>query len=1541
MRLFSAERRSRRLALLVVAAFGLALALSGNAGAEVPELLTVTPEDEVSSSAAGHFGAPSGVATQPSLPGNVYVADRANERIEVLSPWGEFIRAFGWGVVDGSAELQTCTAQTGCQAGLGGSAAGELSRPDAVGADPAGDAYVMEASNHRLQKFDPNGDFLYAAGGDVVAHGPDDSGNDEVQELRVAATSGSFKLGFANPLTGEELNETAPLPYNASAAEVESALNGLSTISGLGGSVAVSGGPGDPSGSQPYTITFEGNLGGDEVPQLTVSRSGLGPAAIGGTLRCSTPVEAETIEFRWLRNGTPIPGAEADTYTTTAADEGKAIQCQVEAKDGDVGVIQAANPVYVAPPEGTPPPPTENGRVLAEALLDFGESLVVGGAGGQQLKCDPDPAWSGADAFAYRWYRNGEQIAGANEAIYTLTSSDLATPAYFQCAVTASNSGTASTTIYSTMHEGGKEQPLTIPAPFPLPGNGAGGFDIQMEPPTNVSTINQGGGPEICRAIDTCKSGATNFGDGEFGERGYRRKLAVSGSTGRVFVLENGGLFETPRIQVFNPDGSFLEGIALPKPASGIAIDVGDELHINFGHEIRELAPNGPIAAFVGPVIKAPILDNGTVTEQQTFNGVAVDSVGDTFSRSRFAFLAGEATYEYGPDGSCLVCGASGEGGIDGFDREIGRDPIPVLDMAAGSACGADDLYVSHGDFTKAYVKVFGDPPDPALCPPPEVPPAIVSQYAFSVGSSEAQLRAQINPRFWKDTTYYVEYGVQPCSAGGCQLSSAAPGTRLTTRVAKSPLTTSSVYLKGLEPGRTYYYRFVAQSGGSHGEPVRGAGGTVGVDGAEGTFITFRPVRPNTSCANQTVRSPFSAALPDCRAFEMVTPVEKNSGDIAPLGSQQNGEPRGLNQSSPSGSRLTFASATAFGEAQSAPGNSQFISTRGSAGWTTVSISPPQQYPVGDGAFQTFAQYRYFSPDLCNGWFVSHGDPPLTPDAVELAPNIYRRDTCGTEGYEAVTTVAPPHSEIGKSGVNVYYTTGLALQGVSADRNTVAYVAPDNLTTDAPDDPLHYPQLYVSGEGHLRFACVLPSGEPIAATAGCVAGTEFGGRATLGQANLLHALSADGDRLYWVIQHEGVQSQRRGLFLRVNPTKKQSAVSGGACTEPTKACTLPVSGTVTSDPKAETAIFNTASEDGRRAFFEVVKGPERWLYEYDATTRSSRLIARGARGVMGASDDGSRLYFLSSETLAAGSVQGEPNLYLYESAAGGPGSYTFIGALLEPEVTQGFAPAAAIPDERVSRVTADGLHAVFATTANPTGYDNADATSGHSDMEVYIYGAESDDLSCVSCNPSGSRPRGHRYGADKRTIDIASKIPGWHSELYPNRVMTEDGSQVFFESEDALALADSNGARDVYEWERPGAGDCTEESSAFSRVNRGCVTLISSGQSPQDSRLLDVSPDGKNVFFRTLSSLLPQDTGLIDIYDARVDGGFAPASAPPASCEGEACQGTPSPPTDSTPASSTFEGPGNVVGKHRRHRKHRHHKRRPHKRHHHHRRAGR
>jgi hypothetical protein len=130
------------------------------------------------------------------------------------------------------------------------------------------DVYVADRENNRIQQFDSEGNFIRAWGFDVVASGPDQNGN-EIQTLTVRATAGQFTLTFGGETTGD-------IESNASATEVETALNALTSISTGGGSVSVAGGPGDETGSSPYEVTFDGGpLANADVAQLVAANGTL------------------------------------------------------------------------------------------------------------------------------------------------------------------------------------------------------------------------------------------------------------------------------------------------------------------------------------------------------------------------------------------------------------------------------------------------------------------------------------------------------------------------------------------------------------------------------------------------------------------------------------------------------------------------------------------------------------------------------------------------------------------------------------------------------------------------------------------------------------------------------------------------------------------------------------------------------------------------------------------------------------------------------------------------------------------------------------------------------------------------------------------------------------------------------------------------------------------------------------------------------------------------------------------------------------------
>jgi hypothetical protein len=122
--------------------------------------------------------------------------------------------------------------------------------------------------------------------------------------------------------------------------------------------------------------------------------------------------------------------------------------------------------------------------------------------------------------------------------------------------------------------------------------------------------------------------------------------------------------------------------------------------------------------------------------------------------------------------------------------------------------------------------------------------------------------------------------------------------------------------------------------------------------------------------------------------------------------------------------------------------------------------------------------------------------------------------------------------------------------------------------------------------------------------------------------------------------------------------------------------------------------------------------------------------------------------------------------------------------------------------------------------------------------------------------------------------------------------MLNDG-RVFFTSAAPLVPQDTNGQADVYEWEE------------------GEPHLISRGSSAANPSVFnDASADGSDVFFTTSQSLVPLDQDeIIDLYDARENGGFLPQPGPSCSPEAQcpATSGTP-PALGGTPVSATFTG---------------------------------
>jgi sugar lactone lactonase YvrE len=87
--------------------------------------------------APGQFNSPFGISLDRI--GNLYVADLNNNRVQKLSPTGQPLAVFGPGT---------------------GAGPGQLVQPRGVAVDAAGNVFVSDTQNHRVEEFGPDGSFL-------------------------------------------------------------------------------------------------------------------------------------------------------------------------------------------------------------------------------------------------------------------------------------------------------------------------------------------------------------------------------------------------------------------------------------------------------------------------------------------------------------------------------------------------------------------------------------------------------------------------------------------------------------------------------------------------------------------------------------------------------------------------------------------------------------------------------------------------------------------------------------------------------------------------------------------------------------------------------------------------------------------------------------------------------------------------------------------------------------------------------------------------------------------------------------------------------------------------------------------------------------------------------------------------------------------------------------------------------------------------------------------------------------------------------------
>ena len=430
-----------------------------------------------------------------------------------------------------------------------------------------------------------------------------------------------------------------------------------------------------------------------------------------------------------------------------------------------------------------------------------------------------------------------------------------------------------------------------------------GGFQLMLGGQVDQGPIHPGNRctAQYIEEGDVCGTGLSGTGQEEF-------SIWPVGSYVSRDALNNIYVGDTNRIQVFDAAGVYLSSLSLPSEGSvaSLAVDVSTgDIYFSF-----PVINEAGVAQFPG-VFR---LSAGTGSLKDTLavdrpSAIAADPEGNVYvAREPGAFLpsARSELLVFDADGQLV---GSGEGAATDLISSSGIGTNVV------GAEGQIGVYVSNsrneGGFVQAYL------PAPSFWPPPPAQPVIIDQYATSVDAKGATVRATINPRFWSDTRYYVEYGTDPCEASACQKLPAPPGSLLTSKVISAPLTSAGVFLEGLVPNTTYHYRFVAESSG--GGPV---------SGAEATFTTppLSPVGP--PCPNDVLRPGAGGALPDCRAYEMVSPIDKEGADIWFVFTDA-GDPAGLDQAAPAGSTITYSAYRAFADPKSAPYTSQYLARRG------------------------------------------------------------------------------------------------------------------------------------------------------------------------------------------------------------------------------------------------------------------------------------------------------------------------------------------------------------------------------------------------------------------------------------------------------------------------------------------------------------------------------------------------------------------------------------------------------------------------------------
>ncbi|HXR22228.1 MAG TPA: hypothetical protein VN786_06720, partial [Acidimicrobiales bacterium] len=352
---------------------------------------------------------------------------------------------------------------------------------------------------------------------------------------------------------------------------------------------------------------------------------------------------------------------------------------------------------------------------------------------------------------------------------------------------------------------------------------------------------------------------------------------------------------------------------------------------------------------------------------------------------------------------------------------------------------------------------------------------------------------------------------------------------------------------------------------------------------------------------------------------------------------------------------------------------------------------------------------------------------------------------------------------------------------------------------------------------------------------------------------------------------------------------------------------------------------------------------------------------------VGATPDGSRVFFVTRSQLTPDKANSDPDLYEYDVETGALKRLS-VGPPGYDDADLAGPPSASEDPANWAMVSSDGSHVYFTGMGQLVPGAGASAATNKANETVNLYVYANGSVSFIAIvthgnfngdsgysaatvaplnvdvgevTPDGSdlvfdsdsqltaydnagRAELYRYDAPSHTISCVSCSPAFappngpldpvfHTSFWDNPHgtvqqfggLSNDGDTVFFASTDQLLPAAANVL----------AAEPGNPIYDIYEWHDGVLSLISSGTSVSSDFLLGASPSGSDVFFLSASQLVPQDgEHAYQIYDARTEGGFA-APATPAPCASAAtCRSmVASPPTTITPATVSVSGPGDVT----------------------------